>query len=83
MIPPSAGMLLDELLTAERSHENVEKLQKEVLREELIQKAVQADKATTKARGGDPSTTARPDVTTSTETKNKEPVDEDAASLGC
>ena len=81
MIPPSAGMLLDELLTPERSHENVEKLQKEALKEEMIQKAAQADKAAKKAKGEDPSTTARPDVATKTETRRQEPIDEDTPHL--
>ena len=81
MIPPSAGMLLDELLTPERSHENVEKLQKEALKEEMMQKAAQADKAAKKAKGEDPSTTARPDVATKTETKRQEPIDEDTPHL--
>ena len=81
MIPPSAGMLLDELLTPERSHENVEKLQKEALKEELIQKAAQADKAAKKAKGEDPSTTARPDAATKTETRRQEPIDEDTPHL--
>jgi len=83
MIPPSAGTLLDELLTPETAHENVEKLQQEALKEELIQKAAQADKAAKKAKGEDPSTTVRPDVAMKTETKNKKTIDEDAPPLGC
>jgi len=83
MIPPSAGTLLDELLTPETAHENVEKLQQEASKEELIQKAAQADKAAKKAKGEDPSTTVRPDVATKTETKNKKTIDEDAPPLGC
>jgi len=45
-------MLLDGLLTPERSQENVEKLQKEALREELVQRAVQAAKVTAEERCG-------------------------------
>jgi hypothetical protein len=83
MIPPGAGMLLDELLTAERSHENLEKLQKEALREELIQKAVQTEKVTAEERGVDPDTVTRPDSKTKEGKKRNEPVDEDEGILGC
>ena len=76
-------MLLDELLTPERSQENVEELQKEALREELIQKAVQADKATAEERGVDPDTVTRAVSKTKKSKKHKEPVDEDEAILGC
>ncbi|HSG41881.1 MAG TPA: TraM recognition domain-containing protein [Anaerolineales bacterium] len=83
MIPPSAGMLLDELFTAERSHENLEKLQKEALREELIQKAVQTEKVAAEERGVDPDTVTRPDSKKREGKKNNEPIDENEAILGC
>lgn len=83
MIPPVTSMLLDELLTPERSHENVEKLHKEALREELVQKAARADKAAAEASGVDPVTVTRPDSTTVEDKKHNESVDEDEAALGC
>lgn len=82
MIPPSASMLLDELLTAERSHANIESLQNEAAREEMIQDAMKAEKETAEARGEDPAAVVRPDAVTTKETKHEIPIDEDAARLG-
>lgn len=82
MIPPSAGMLLDELLTAERSHENIEELQNEAAREEMIQDSMKAKKAAAEARGENPATVVRPDAVTPEEAKNDKPIDEDLARLG-
>jgi len=83
MIPPSTGMLLDELLTPERSHANVEKLQQEALREELIQRAVQAAKIAAKERGSDPASITRPDSKAVEDKNRNKPVDDDEAILGC
>ncbi|HKI53131.1 MAG TPA: hypothetical protein VJ987_03330 [Anaerolineales bacterium] len=82
MIPPSAGMLLDELLTAEGSHENMEELQKEAAREEMIQETLKAEKAVAVKRGEDPATVVRPDAVTPNKAKNEKPIDEEAARLG-
>lgn len=82
MIPSSASMLLDELLTAERSHANIASLQNDAAREEMIQDAMKAEKATAEVRGEDPAAVARPDAVTIKETKHEIPIDEDAARLG-
>jgi hypothetical protein len=82
MIPPSVSMLLDELLTAEWSHANIESLQTEAAREEMIQTTMQAEKAATEAKGEDPAKVVRPDAVTTKETKNETPIDEDASRLG-
>lgn len=81
MLPPSAGMLLDELLTPEKSHQNVEELQQEAKREELIQQAVRAKKKEAEEKGEDPAAVARPDAATG-DVKTKEPIDENADRLG-
>lgn len=82
MLPPSAGMLLDELLTPEKSHQNVEELQQEAIREEMIQEAIKAKKKEAEEKGEAPAAVRRPDVTTTNEVKTGEPIDENADRLG-
>jgi len=83
MIPPSMGMLLDKLLTPERSFENVEKLLQEAQREELIQRAVLADKMAAEEQGLDPATVTRPDSDEAEDKNPNKPVDDEESILGC
>jgi hypothetical protein len=75
MIPPNKGDLLDKLLTPKRAHENVEKLQQEARKEEMIQKAAKADKKAAEARGEDPAKVIRPDEGALEKRKKEKPDD--------
>jgi hypothetical protein len=75
MIPPNKGDLLDKLLTPKRAHENVEKLQQEARKEEMIQKAAKADRKAAEARGEDPAKVTRPDEGATQNRKKEKPVD--------
>lgn len=75
MIPPNKGDLLDKLLTPKRAHENVEKLQLEARKEEMIQKAAKADKKGAEVRGEDPAKVTRPDEGVTLERKKEKPTD--------
>ena len=75
MIPPSKGDLLDKLLTPKRAHENVEKLQQEARKEEMIQKAAKADKKAAEARGEDTAKVTRPDEGATEKRKKEKPDD--------
>lgn len=82
MIPPSAGMLLDELLTPEVSHQNVMKLQEEARKEEALQKTMKSKKAEMEKRGKDPASVAQPDVAANKEESVEVPLDDVISRLG-
>jgi len=82
MIPPSAGMLLDVLLTPEISHQSVRELQDEARRDEAIQKVVKIKRAEAQGKGEDVACVPRPYARTTKAEDAEEPVDDVVSRLG-